>query len=78
METVRWNGRTKPQSDDLKVGTLTETEVFKLISEKGWKLQNGNHRFEKREKTGNRNYVGTEKCLLICRNEEAEPKGEVF
>ena len=77
METVRWNGRTKPLSDDLKVGTLTETEVFKLIQKK-----DGSCKMEttdlKKEKTGNRNYVGTEKCLLICRNEEAEPKGEVF
>lgn len=77
METVRWNGRTKPQSDDLKVGTLTETEVFKPIQK-----NDGSCKMEiadlKKEKTGNRKHVGTEKCLLICRNEEAEPKGEVF
>ena len=77
METVWWNGRTKPLSDDLKVGTLTETEVFKPIQKK-----DGSCKMEiadlKKEKTGNRKHVGTEKCLLICRNEEAEPKGEVF
>ena len=77
METVWWNGRTKPLSDDLKVGTLTETEVFKLIQKK-----DGSCKMEitdlKKEETGNRKHVGTEKCLLICRNEEAEPKGEVF
>ncbi|UBB89454.1 hypothetical protein J4771_11420 [Candidatus Kaistella beijingensis] len=56
---------------------MTETEVFKPIQKK-----DGNCKMEitdlKKEKTGNRNYVETEKCLLICRNEEAEPKGEVF
>lgn len=57
---------------------MIETEVFKPIQKKD-ALQNGNHRFEKRKKQETEITLKLKSVYwCVCRNEEAEPKGEVF